>query len=656
MRQDKQNQDSFLRSLLHDRTANTIVISAMALVPLLAMVGGGVDASRYYMASSRLQAACDAGALAARRAMPTDQFTQQHNQIAQNFFDQNYDDGLFGMTDRNRTYTTNGKGVVTGTASGRLPTTIMNAFGYDKFDLSVSCSADINISNTDIMFVLDVTGSMNCPENNIAGCPSGNNNEVEASNALMVGLRSAVVNFYDTVKEATSSSAQVRFGAVPYAHTVNVGAAIPSEYIANTHTYQSRVPNFTTNTTVIPGNGVKVGDTIVISDQVDWIPRMQGNFKSTNWGDYRYKNNITWWGGSTTNAQDRDRCQVTMPGTYNVDNETWQLTGNTYALNVFSGGNSDERAGCYARVVKTRIATEEDVIEEQIITQTVFNNYTYRPVTYDVSPLKNGGTITLPTGTQGADQVHSWNGCIEEASTVKAASFNPVPAEAFDLDINLIPQTEAQRWKPQLPNATFWRRNGNTNVLPNFTTTADIGKTPVFFSCVAPAFRLTDISRPQLQTYVNNLRALGATYHDIGMIWGARLISPNGIFADDNNNPPNGDPIARHIVFMTDGAMAPNTMVYSPYGMEWWDRRITSDNPPSPTQALARHEARFQAVCRAAKRENISIWVVAFGTTLTDSLRNCASPGRAFQANNNAELNSAFQEIAQKIAALRLTQ
>jgi Flp pilus assembly protein TadG len=651
MRQDKQARGSFLRSLLHDRTANTIVISAMALVPLMAMVGGGVDASRYYMTASRLQAACDAGALAARRAMVTDQFTTQHNQIAQSFFDQNYDDGLFGLKDRQRSFTTNGKGVVMGTASGKLPTTIMSAFGYDKFNLTVSCSADINISNTDIMFVLDVTGSMNCPDNNISGCPSGNNNDVEASNALMVGMRTAVMSFYDTVQASTSSNAQVRYGAVPYAHTVNVGGSVPAEYIANSHTYQSRVPNFTTNTTVIPGNGVRVGDEIVISDQNEWLPRSLANFGSTNWDHYRFRNS-----GSTARTNAQNFCWNTLPGTHSVGDTTWRISGTNYALDVFSDGDSNNRAGCWGRVRKTRIATQDDVIEDQTITETVFANYTYQPVTYDVSPLKNGGTITLPTGVQGADQVHSWNGCIEEASTVNAASFNPVPSGALDLDINLIPQTEAQRWKPQLPNATFWRRNGSTNVLANFTTTTDIAKTPVFFSCVAPAFRLTDITRPQLQAYVNGLQARGATYHDIGMIWGARFISPNGIFGADNDTAPNGDPIARHIVFMTDGALAPNTMVYSPYGMEWWDRRITSDSPPSAAQALERHEARFQAACRAAKRENISVWVVAFGTTLTDSLRTCASPGRAYQANNNTELNSAFQEIAQKIAALRLTQ
>lgn len=48
MGQKSYERSKFLRSLLRDKTANTIVISAAALVPLMAMIGGGVDASRYY--------------------------------------------------------------------------------------------------------------------------------------------------------------------------------------------------------------------------------------------------------------------------------------------------------------------------------------------------------------------------------------------------------------------------------------------------------------------------------------------------------------------------------------------------------------------------------------------------------------------------------
>ena len=46
-----------------------------------------------------------------------------------------------------------------------------------------------------------------------------------------------------------------------------------------------------------------------------------------------------------------------------------------------------------------------------------------------------------------------------------------------------------------------------------------------------------------MQTYVNALDPTGSTYHDIGMIWGARMISNGGIFADSPDTF-NGMPVA----------------------------------------------------------------------------------------------------------------
>jgi len=192
MGHDKHQRRALLRSLVRDRTANTLAIAAAAMIPLVAMVGGGVDASRYYMTASRMQAACDAGALAARRAMVDDTFTNEHKQLGLDFFDQNFSDGMFGIEGGQRDYTSDGEGVVTGTASGTLPTSIMGVFGYENFQIDVSCTAEINISNTDIMFVLDVTGSMNCAPDNPGGGNCGNTPD---PGSKIDALRVAVMSF-----------------------------------------------------------------------------------------------------------------------------------------------------------------------------------------------------------------------------------------------------------------------------------------------------------------------------------------------------------------------------------------------------------------------------------------------------------------------------
>ena len=59
------------------------------------MIGSGVDMSRAYMAKTRLQSACDAGALAARRVMTNDTLTQAVIDEGRRFFNFNFNQGLY---------------------------------------------------------------------------------------------------------------------------------------------------------------------------------------------------------------------------------------------------------------------------------------------------------------------------------------------------------------------------------------------------------------------------------------------------------------------------------------------------------------------------------------------------------------------------------
>lgn len=660
MGREKQAKMSFMRKLARDKTANTLVISAAALVPIMAMVGGGVDASRYYMAAARMQAACDAGALAARRAMTNDTFTSAHRTIGLNFFDQNFNDGIFGTENRTRDYTTDGDGMVIGDASATLPATIMDAFGYGEFNIEVSCTAEINISNSDIMFVLDVTGSM-------SQCPNGTECNSNSSSKI-VALRSAVMNFYDTVEAATSTSAQVRYGFVPYSQQVNVGFSIPRAHMANSHTYQTRVARY--NPAPFPNSDYpdvdEVGDTILLSDQDEWLPRNTSRFNSTNTDDYRFRTD----GSTGTTA--RNFCRNTLPGTRNVtvsgQTQSWQVFATPeIVLNQWSGGNSNNRAGCRGRVRKTRLATAADVIPQfrewiycEVTPGTAnpcnVNNPPRSPAGWEsvnLASIYANNTLDIPVGTNGAMTTQTWSGCIEEPVwNDTTGNYSPIPAAAHDLNINLVPANESQRWKPSLNRAVYERRDSSNN-----RTTDDVistgNQSQPGFTCPRAAAKLTEISRTNLQSYVDSLVASGNTYHDIGMLWGARLVSPRGMFAAENTTAPNGDAIARHIVFMTDGILVTNVENYSTQGIEWWDRRVTGNGDQN--REASRRAARLQAICRAAQQENITVWVVAFGTALTQNLIDCASPGRAFQASDSATLNARFQEIAQKIAALRLT-
>ncbi|NJO14153.1 MAG: hypothetical protein HC870_03280 [Rhizobiales bacterium] len=165
-----------------------------------------------------------------------------------------------------------------------------------------------------------------------------------------------------------------------------------------------------------------------------------------------------------------------------------------------------------------------------------------------------------------------------------------VPAGAFDLNINLIPANDAQRWKPMLPNIQWKREDSSGNVLNLPPQTGNEARPG--FICPPAARRLTELTRADVVTYTNALTGGGQTYHDVGMFWGARFISPRGIFRADNETAPNGDAIARHIVFMTDGTQVNSNENYSTHGIEWWDRRITDNG--DGTQEFNRRAGRLQ--------------------------------------------------------------
>jgi hypothetical protein len=164
---------------------------------------------------------------------------------------------------------------------------------------------------------------------------------------------------------------------------------------------------------------------------------------------------------------------------------------------------------------------------------------------------------------------------------------------------------------------------------------------------------MTKADAGTFETYINSLQPKGYTYHDAGMAWGARLMSPTGLFKAENATAANGRPISRHIIFMTDGDMMTPRSNLSHQGQESSMPRIgaTSDD-----NAIARHNNRFVQLCKAARDRGITIWVVSFGVGSNSNLNKCASSGAAYEADDADELNENFQSIARQISKLRLSR
>ncbi|MCP9222844.1 pilus assembly protein TadG-related protein [Erythrobacter sp. LQ02-29] len=246
--------------LARDVRGNALAIFAGALLPLTAMIGGGVDMGIGYMAQAKLQNACDAGVLAARQSMRGNLFTAANETEGQRFFAFNFPDGIYGIDDAalEITQSDTDKAQLLGYASAKVPTAIMAVFGYDQIPISAACDARRDLGYNDVMLVLDVTGSMN-------SAPSGGGQK------KIVRLRSGAKGLYQSLA-AADSPGTTRFGMVAYSVTANVGRLLSnSDFVKNQHHWTTRQGCAFVLWGICFGSKTEVGNFLV-------------NIRDTKWG------------------------------------------------------------------------------------------------------------------------------------------------------------------------------------------------------------------------------------------------------------------------------------------------------------------------------------------------------------------------------------
>jgi hypothetical protein len=83
----------------------------------------------------------------------------------------------------------------------------------------VTCDASLNFVNTDVLLVLDVTGSM---------ARTSRQQHYDDDERKITALRNAVMALYDELApiqtQLESQGLRLRYGVVPYSSTVNVGS------------------------------------------------------------------------------------------------------------------------------------------------------------------------------------------------------------------------------------------------------------------------------------------------------------------------------------------------------------------------------------------------------------------------------------------------
>ena len=157
-----------------------------------------------------------------------------------------------------------------------------------------------------------------------------------------------------------------------------------------------------------------------------------------------------------------------------------------------------------------------------------------------------------------------------------------------------------------------------------------------------PLQRLTN-NPALIKSQINSTTAGGETYIAPGLLWGWRVLSPFGPFADGASYSPATKKI---MILMTDGA---NT--HSPNYPDHEGGDVTSGSGAN---------AITSSTCTSIRTAGIEIYTVAFAVTdltIKSILQGCASDSaHYFDAGTSAAMMAAFQQIGANMTALRLTQ
>ncbi|MGJ4927983.1 pilus assembly protein TadG-related protein [Bradyrhizobium sp. HKCCYLS2038] len=233
-----------LRRFAGDQRGNIATIFAIALVPILAFVGAGVDYSRVNAARSSMQAALDSTALMLSRDLAQGTITAADVGTKAN----NYFKALYTSTDTQSvsvtaTYvasTTTTPSNIQLSADGQMATQFMKVVNFPTMSFSSKATTTWGDVKMRVALALDNTGSM-------------------ASSNKMTALQNAVAGsggLIDQLSALAKAPGDVYISVVPFAKVVNVGASNytqnwldwtdwqnPPTVQPNNGSYEAAIPN-----------------------------------------------------------------------------------------------------------------------------------------------------------------------------------------------------------------------------------------------------------------------------------------------------------------------------------------------------------------------------------------------------------------------------
>jgi Flp pilus assembly protein TadG len=186
---------------LHADDRGVVLIKfAVALLPLLVVVGVALDLGQIMIVKQKLNNAIDAAGIAVGRHPELDD--TEVNALAQSFVQANYPAAAIGDLKGVAVESTNKQVDVTATASVGL--TFLRIVGYESINITVSSRVMRQLRKIELVMVLDNSGSM--------------------AGTRINALKSAANDLVNALFGTETTSENVKIGLVPFTAAVNVGA------------------------------------------------------------------------------------------------------------------------------------------------------------------------------------------------------------------------------------------------------------------------------------------------------------------------------------------------------------------------------------------------------------------------------------------------
>jgi Flp pilus assembly protein TadG len=299
--------------------------------------------------------------------------------------------------------------------------------------------------------------------------------------------------------------------------------------------------------------------------------------------------------------------------------------------------------------------------------------------TYSTSPARCAYTITGSSSTTTNFHLANWGGCVLSRSETTPSAFPydesdvaPTSGNAATLfQAFYYPTSSTSTSSSNTCNgggANSWTCNKTSGSGSSKSTTtvydSTSGSTTLGpnVGCVPTPVLAMTASKNNVVTTINSMVANGSTMINLGLAWGWRMLSPNwtGLWGGEMNANSPQLPLPYHTALMN------KVVVLMTDGMNSGSSPSAYQNQTAPSNAQL--DTRTSAICTAMKNAGIIIYTIGFGQNGNNNasdpysvngplLQGCASkPSYYFLAPTNAQLQTAFQQIGDSLANLRVSQ